>query len=77
MYAKASTHQEATQNYIPNISQPWQFMALYIHTDPISKNIHTENQNVSHDLLQYETWLHKQFASWPGLAQDTDILDLE
>jgi hypothetical protein len=33
----------------------------YIHTGPISKNIHTKNQT-SHDLLKCETWLHIQFA---------------
>jgi hypothetical protein len=42
-------------------------MALYIHADPISKEIHTENQTTSHSQLKFDTQIHIKFA--PG--QDT------
>jgi len=53
-------------------------MALYIHTGPISKNIHTENQNI-YLMIYCSMKLSFTFSLHPDqdLAQDYDILDLE
>jgi hypothetical protein len=52
-------------------------MALYIHTGPFSKNMHTENQTTSHDLLKYELGFTVSWHPGQDLEQDADVFDLE